>query len=99
MIVKKKRSLLPKKKQQIQFYFLGFCIHIYIYIYVYTYRERKEGFCGEAMSAAGGGEEDKKPADQSAAHINLKVKGQVFPSNRFAFFFFALALFGCRENM
>ncbi|MFQ6619489.1 hypothetical protein Gotur_001408, partial [Gossypium turneri] len=28
-------------------------------------------------------EEDKKPGDQSAAHINLKVKGQVIPFNLF----------------
>ncbi|XAR58731.1 hypothetical protein NMG60_11014237 [Bertholletia excelsa] len=29
-----------------------------------------------SAAAGGGAEEEKKPMDQSAAHINLKVKGQ-----------------------
>ena len=40
------------------------------------------------MSATGGGEEDKKPVDQSA-HINLKVKGQVLIQ-----IFFSILRFG-----
>lgn len=58
-------------------------------------RERERDSVGEVvwfqavkMSATGGGEEDKKPVDQSA-HINLKVKGQVLIQ-----IFFSILRFG-----
>jgi hypothetical protein len=44
-----------------------------------------------SASAGGGGgggqEEDKKPGGDQSAHINLKVKGQVFLFFSFLFFF------------